>query len=84
MWASGCTTLLTRPRVPRRCSDACNVAGALGFGDCIERGPGRQGPGHAQYLSVRDPDGHRAELFTTHYQLIDVEHGPVGWIRRQG
>jgi catechol 2,3-dioxygenase len=26
---------------------ACDVASSLGFGDCIERGPGRHGPGHA-------------------------------------
>lgn len=59
--------------------EACDVAAALGFGVGVERGPGRHGPGHAQYVYLRDPDGHRAELFTTHYQLIDTEHEPIRW-----
>jgi catechol 2,3-dioxygenase len=58
---------------------ACDVAGALGFGNCVERGPGRHGPGHATYVYLRDPDGHRVELFNTHYQAMDLEVGPVGW-----
>jgi len=64
---------------PQALLEACDVAAALGFGDCIEYGPGRHGPGHAQYVYARDPDGHRTELFTTHYQMIDVEHEPVRW-----
>ena len=42
---------------------ACDVAGVLGFGRDVERGPGRHGPGHAMYVYFRDPDGHRVELF---------------------
>jgi catechol 2,3-dioxygenase len=58
---------------------ACDVAGALGFGARIERGPGRHGPGHAMFVYFRDPDGHRVELFNTHYQVMDLENEPVGW-----
>jgi catechol 2,3-dioxygenase len=58
---------------------ACDVAGSLGFGGMVERGPGRHGPGHAQYVYFRDPDGHRVELFTTHYQIMDIECEPVRW-----
>jgi catechol 2,3-dioxygenase len=58
---------------------ACDVAGILGFGNVVERGPGRHGPGHAQFVYFRDPDGHRIELFTTHYQVMDVECEPVRW-----
>lgn len=58
---------------------ACDVAGNLGFGNLVERGPGRHGPGHAQYTYFRDPDGHRIELFTTHYQVMDIENEPVRW-----
>jgi catechol 2,3-dioxygenase len=57
----------------------CDVAGNLGYGLAVERGPGRHGPGHAQYVYFRDPDGHRIELFTTHYQIIDIENPPVRW-----
>jgi catechol 2,3-dioxygenase len=58
---------------------ACDVAGSLGFGRGVERGPGRHGPGHAMYVYFRDPDGHRIELFNTHYQTIDLETEPVHW-----
>lgn len=58
---------------------ACDVAGSLGFGRGVERGPGRHGPGHAMFVYFRDPDGHRIELFNTHYQAIDIEIEPVRW-----
>jgi len=41
--------------------------------------PGRHGPGHALYVYFRDPDGHRVELFNTHYQAMDIEVAPVRW-----
>lgn len=58
---------------------ACDIAGELGHPDCIERGPQRHGPGHAMFVYLRDPDGHRLELFNTHYQIIDMELEPVRW-----
>lgn len=58
---------------------ACDVAGRMGFGAHLEHGPGRHGPGHAMFVYFRDPDGHRIELFTTHYQTMDVENEPVRW-----
>ena len=58
---------------------ACDVAGSLGFGRGVERGPGRHGPGHAMFVYFRDPDGHRIELFNTHYQIMDIENEPVRW-----
>jgi catechol 2,3-dioxygenase len=58
---------------------ACDVAGTLGFGAGVERGPGRHGPGHALFVYFRDPDGHRVELFNTHYQMLDIEVEPVRW-----
>ena len=58
---------------------ACDVAGALGYGSSVERGPGRHGPGHAMFVYFRDPDGHRVELFNTHYQVMDIENEPVAW-----
>lgn len=69
---------------PQALLEACDVASALGLGDSVEYGPGRHGPGHAQYVYLRDPDGHRTELFTTHYQVIDVEHEPVRWTPAPG
>jgi catechol 2,3-dioxygenase len=58
---------------------ACDVAGELGYGRSVERGPGRHGPGHAMFVYFRDPDGHRCELFNTHYQTLDVEDEPIVW-----
>jgi catechol 2,3-dioxygenase len=58
---------------------ACDTAGELGYGSKVERGPGRHGPGHAMYVYFRDPDGHRVELFNTHYQVMDIENEPIGW-----
>jgi hypothetical protein len=31
------------------------------------------------YVYMRDPDGHRVELFNTHYQIMDIENEPVAW-----
>jgi len=58
---------------------ACDVAGQLGYGATVERGPGRHGPGHAMFVYFRDPDGHRVELFNTHYQVMDIEIEPIAW-----
>jgi len=58
---------------------ACDIAGNLGYGDCVERGPGRHGPGGMLFVYLRDPDGHRVELFLNHYQTIDIETEPIRW-----
>lgn len=58
---------------------AADVAGALGCGEEIDRGPGRHGISNALFLYLRDPDQHRVELFTTHYQFIDLEEEPIRW-----
>jgi len=58
---------------------ACDVAGELGYGAGVERGPGRHGPGFAMFVYFRDPDGHRVELFNNHYQTMDVEDEPLAW-----
>jgi catechol 2,3-dioxygenase len=31
---------------------------------------------------MRDPDGHRVELFTTHYQTLDIDDEPIRWDSR--
>ena len=58
---------------------ACDFAGLEGYGDGVERGPGRHGPGGMLFTYLRDPDGHRVEVFNSHYQTIDVEIEPVRW-----
>jgi catechol 2,3-dioxygenase len=51
----------------------CDVA------ENVERGPGRHGIGNALFVYLRDPDGHRVELFIGHYQAIDAEDAPIRW-----
>src|SRR6476659_11408993 len=60
----------------------CDLAAEMGFATNVEFGPGRHGPGHALFVYMRDPDGHRIELFNTHYQVIDIENEPIGWDAR--
>ncbi len=57
----------------------CDAAGRAGMGDKVERGPGRHGPSAALFVYLRDPDGHRVELFCNHYQIIDTEIEPIRW-----
>ena len=46
----------------------------------VEFGPARHfSPGLARFLYLRDPDGHRVELFPSHYHTIDMEDEPVEW-----
>ena len=40
----------------------CDLAASMGFADNIEFGPGRHGPGHALFVYMRDPDGHRIRV----------------------
>ena len=58
---------------------ACDFAGLNGYGVSVERGPGRHGPGGMLFVYLRDPDGHRVEVFNSHYQTIDIEIEPVRW-----
>ena len=48
--------------------------------DQIEFGPARHfSPGLARFLYLRDPDGHRVELFPSHYHTTDMEDEPLKW-----
>ena len=64
---------------------ACDIAGNMDMGVCVERGPGRHGPCGVLFVYFRDPDGHRVELFCDHYMLVDIEIEPIGWdVRKPG
>jgi catechol 2,3-dioxygenase len=45
----------------------------------IERGPGRHGISNAFFLYIRDPDGHRVEIYCSDYLTIDPDHEPIRW-----
>jgi 3,4-dihydroxyphenylacetate 2,3-dioxygenase len=57
----------------------CDKLGALGQSFRIERGPGRHGVSNAMYLYMRDPDGHRVEVFTQHYYTGDPDNPVRTW-----
>ncbi|TCP30186.1 catechol 2,3-dioxygenase [Scopulibacillus darangshiensis] len=57
----------------------CDVLGSLGYGDAIERGPGRHGLSNAFFLYLRDPDGNRVELYTGDYLTTDPDFKPIRW-----
>lgn len=57
----------------------CDKLGALRLSDRIERGPGRHGVSNAFYLYLRDPDGHRVEIYTQDYWTGDPDNPVVTW-----
>jgi catechol 2,3-dioxygenase len=57
----------------------CDVMATSGYLANMERGPGRHGISNAFFLYIRDPDGHRIELFTSDYLTVDPDHAPIRW-----
>ena len=57
----------------------CDQLGGAHAHHVIERGPGRHGVGNAFYLYLRDPDGHRIELYTADYWTGDPDLVPIRW-----
>lgn len=64
---------------PTSILQVCDVLGSLGYGDSIERGPGRHGLSNAFFLYLRDPDGNRIELYTGDYLTTDPDFKPIRW-----
>jgi len=60
----------------------CDVMATSGWLAHMERGPGRHGISNAFFLYVRDPDGHRIELFTSDYLTVDPDLKPIRWSLR--
>jgi catechol 2,3-dioxygenase len=57
----------------------CDILGSLRSEDHIERGPGRHGVSNALYVYLRDPDGHRLEIYTSDYYTGDPDHPVLRW-----
>src|SRR5262249_5142694 len=57
----------------------CDQLAAAGHADVIERGPGRHGVSNAFFVYLRDPDGHRIELYACDYYTGDPDHRPIRW-----
>jgi 3,4-dihydroxyphenylacetate 2,3-dioxygenase len=58
---------------------ACDQLASAGHASAIERGPGRHGVSNAFFVYLRDPDGHRIELYTCDYYTGDPDHLPLRW-----
>jgi catechol 2,3-dioxygenase len=57
----------------------CDILGSLHEEAHIERGPGRHGVSNAFYVYLRDPDGHRVEIYTSDYFTGDPDHPVLRW-----
>lgn len=64
---------------PMNVLNACDRLASMGYGNSIERGPGRHGLSNAFFLYLRDPSGNRIELYTGDYLTIDPDFEPVHW-----
>ena len=60
----------------------CDLMASTGYLANMERGPGRHGISNAFFLYVRDPDGHRTELYTSDYVTVDPDFEPIRWSLR--
>lgn len=59
--------------------DLLDLMATTGYLKNIERGPGRHGISNAFFLYVRDPDGHRIEIYCSDYQTTDPDLEPIKW-----
>lgn len=64
---------------PLNIIDLLDLMSTTGYVDNIERGPGRHGISNAFFLYIRDPDGHRVEIYCSDYQTVDPDHEPIAW-----
>ncbi len=56
-----------------------DLLASRGYLESMERGPGRHGISNAFFLYLRDPDGHRVELYTGDYLSVDPNWKPIRW-----
>ena len=59
--------------------DLLDLMSTTGYVANIERGPGRHGISNAFFLYIRDPDGHRIEIYSSDYQTVDPDLEPIRW-----
>ncbi len=64
---------------PMNIIDLLDLMSTTGYVANIERGPGRHGISNAFFLYIRDPDGHRTEIYASDYQTVDPDHEPIHW-----
>jgi catechol 2,3-dioxygenase len=64
---------------PLNIIDLLDLMSTTGYLANIERGPGRHGISNAFFLYIRDPDGHRTEIYCSDYLTVDPDLEPIQW-----
>ncbi len=64
---------------PLNIIDLLDLMATTGYLANIERGPGRHGISNAFFLYIRDPDGHRIEIYCSDYLTVDPDLEPIKW-----
>ena len=64
---------------PLNIIDLLDLMATTGYVGNIERGPGRHGISNAFFRCVRDPAGHRIEIYCSDYQTVDPDLEPIRW-----
>ncbi len=64
---------------PLNIIDLLDLMSTTGYLENIERGPGRHGISNAFFLYIRDPDGHRIEIYCSDYSTVDPDLEPIKW-----
>ncbi|MBN8293146.1 3,4-dihydroxyphenylacetate 2,3-dioxygenase [Rhodobacter sp. NTK016B] len=64
---------------PLNIIDLLDLMATTGYVGNIERGPGRHGISNAFFLYIRDPDGHRIEIYCSDYMTVDPDLEPIKW-----
>ncbi len=64
---------------PMNIIDLLDLMATTGYLKNIERGPGRHGISNAFFLYIRDPDGHRVEIYCSDYLTVDPDLEPIKW-----
>ncbi|MBO6724454.1 MAG: 3,4-dihydroxyphenylacetate 2,3-dioxygenase [Rhizobiaceae bacterium] len=64
---------------PLNIIDLLDLMSTTGYLANVERGPGRHGISNAFFLYVRDPDGHRVEIYCSDYLTVDPDLEPIRW-----
>ena len=64
---------------PLNIIDLLDLMSTTGYLANVERGPGRHGISNAFFLYIRDPDGHRIEIYCSDYMTVDPDLKPIKW-----
>ena len=59
--------------------DLLDLMATTGYVKNIERGPGLHGVSNVFSLYIRDPDGHKTEIYCSDYQTVDPDFEPIKW-----